>query len=256
MLPSRAQSMAPLSGPSPAKHAVAAISSRLLGPFGFEVRDRLIGEMPEGFPSYLEQARAAGMDVNDYEEERLGWKPALPTLEEIAFPYLREESRVCELGPGTGRWSRHLLARVPSGELHLVDRSPWMIRFLADYFRGRPNLHVHLGDGLRLPMAGDDWLDLAFVAHTFEAFSLGVIRSYLLDFARVLKPGGHAVFDYIDPTVPDGWAYLENIPAGLEAVHTFHSGEVIDRVAAAAGLEVMGRHQVGKNTFVTARKPA
>lgn len=227
-------------------------ASRVLRPFGYEVRDRVLAERPEGFPGYLAEARRLGLDVNDYEEQRLGWRLPRPTLDEVLLPYLDETSRVCEIGPGTGRWSRHILEHLPRGELHLVDASPWMVRFLADYFRHAPSVRAHLGDGQSLPFEASGWLDAVFSANTLVELKLGVIYLYLRDCARVLKPGGHVVVDYIDPTTVEGWEHLVTQPADLAGVYTFHAPEVIDRVFATAGLRVERRHQVGKSTFVVA----
>jgi len=111
------------------RHAFEAGAARVLAPLGYELRDKVLAERPEGFAGYLEAACQAGMDVNDYEEQRLGWRLPLPTLEAIAFPLLRQDSTICEIGPGTGRWSRHLLTQIPTGELHLVDRRPGWCAF-------------------------------------------------------------------------------------------------------------------------------
>src|SRR5579859_5960633 len=61
---------------------VAAGATVALRPFGYEVRDRILSEKPEGFPGYLATAQRLGMDVNDYEESQLGgfrrsrsWRP-------------------------------------------------------------------------------------------------------------------------------------------------------------------------------------
>lgn len=37
------------------------------------------------------------------------------------LPYLRADSKVLELGPGRGSWSRAILKYIPRGELHTVD---------------------------------------------------------------------------------------------------------------------------------------
>jgi SAM-dependent methyltransferase len=229
-------------------------ASRVLGPLGYELRDKVLSERPEGFPGYLAAAREAAMDVNDYEEQRLGWRLPRPTLDEIAYPYLREDSTVCEIGPGTGRWSRHILARIPRGELHLVDPSPWMVRFLAGYFEQAPNVVAHLNDGQSLPFERQAWMDLIFSANTFVELKLGVIWLYARDFVRALKPGGYAVVDYVDPTTPEGWEHLMTQPPDLASVYTFHAPEVIDNVFESAGLTIERRYQVGKSTFVIARR--
>ena len=240
--------------PSGVRAVVAFGASRVLAPLGYELRDKVLSERPEGFPGYLEAACRAGMDVNDYEEQRLGWRLPLPTLNELVFPILRDDSTVCEIGPGTGRWSRHILQRIPRGELHLVDPSPWMVRFLTGYFAAVPNLFAHANDGQTLPFDRDAWLDLIFSANTFVELKLGTIWLYARDFARTLKPGGYAIIDYIDPTTPEGWQHLTTQPADMTPVYTFHAPDVIDRVLGAAGLCVERRYQVGKSTFVVARR--
>jgi SAM-dependent methyltransferase len=229
-------------------------ASRVLAPLGYELRDRVLSERPEGFAGYLTAASAARMDVNDYEEQCLGWRLPSPTLEAIVIPYLSQDSAVCEIGPGTGRWSRHLIERIPRGELHLVDPSPWMVRFLDRYFLNRANVKAHLNDGQSLPFGRDSWLDVIFSANTFVELELGVIWLYARDFARVLKPGGYAVVDYVDPTTPEGWEHLMTQPADLAPVYTFHAPEAIDQVFAQAGLVIERRYQVGKSTFVVARR--
>jgi ubiquinone/menaquinone biosynthesis C-methylase UbiE len=229
-------------------------ASRVLGPLGYELRDRVLSERPEGFAGYLAAAGEASMDVNDYEEQRLGWLPSRPTLEAIAYPYLRSDSTVCEIGPGTGRWSRHLVNQLPQGELHLVDPSPWMVRFLAQYFSNAHNVHVHINDGYSLPFERAAWMDFVFSGNTFEELELGVIWLYVRDIVRVLKPGGFVVMDYIDPTTPEGWQHLISQRADLSSVYTFHAAEVIDNVFKTAGLTIERRYQSGKNTFVVARR--
>src|SRR6266540_7395865 len=235
---------------------VAASAGVALRPFGFEVRDRVLSERPEGFPGYLEAAQRLGVDVNDYEDTKLGWAPALPQLEATTFAHLRPDANVCEVGPGTGRFSRLIAERLPRGELHLVDHSPWMVRFLQAYFRNAQQVRVHLGDGHSLPFERNGWLDMVFVAGTMIALKLGTIRLYALDFARVLKPAGVLIFDYIDPTTPEGWAHLEREGAGLPDVYTYHAAQVIDRLLSAAGFARLERQQLGKSTFVTARRTA
>lgn len=240
--------------PSTLRKVVEVGSSRLLGPLGYEVRDRVLSERPEGFPGYLDEARRLRMDVNDYEEQKLGWRLPEPTLQEVVYPYLTECSSVCEIGPGTGRWSRCLIPHLPQGELHLVDQSPWMARFLTRYFTRAPRVYAHVGDGLSLPFPRDGWLDIVFSANTFVALTLGVITLYVQDFARVLKPGGYAVVDYLDPGTVEGWEHLQTQPRDLATVYTFHTADVIDRVFVDAGLPILRRYQVGKSTFVVACK--
>jgi SAM-dependent methyltransferase len=224
----------------------------LVRPAGFELRERLVDPTAEGFPAYVVAARKRGMDVNDYEEAELKWLPPLPILQQVVFPYLHADSIVCEIGPGTGRWSRHLAARLEGGQLHLVDHSPWMVEFLSNYFAHQPNVHAHLGNGRSLPFASDSWLDLIFASATFVELKLGIIYLYAREFARVLKPGGHAIFDYIDPTTTEGWQHL--VSGVLPEVYTFHAPEMINRIFCSIGFDVVERHQIRKSTYIVVRK--
>lgn len=245
MLPSRTSLL---------KRAIEFSGARLLRPFGYELRESILNERPEGFPSYLEQAQRAGMDVNDWEEQALGWIPAAEILRMTTFPLLHEQSVVLELGPGTGRFSRLILSAIPAGTLHLVDHSPWMVRFLERYFAAEPRVQVHLGDGQSLPLAEANWVDLVFAAGTLVALKLGQVHLYAREFARVLRPGGYAVFDYIDPTTPEGWAHMEREADRLGYVYTYHAGEVMDRVLLEAGFSSIQRQQIEKSTYVIAQR--
>lgn len=236
------------------RHIVEVVASRSLAPLGYEVRDRVLSERPEGFHAYVAQAERAGMDVNDWEEEVLGWKLPLPTLERVLFPYLRPDSDVCEIGPGTGRWTRHIISRVPRGTVHLVDLSPWIVRFLQHYFEAAPNVSAAVTDGHSLPFSDAACLDVIFSANTFVALPLGAVHLYARDFARVLRPGGYAVFDYVDPTVAEGWDHLLTQGEEFASVYSFHPTPVIDRVLGEAGLVPLDHYQVGKSTYVIARK--
>ena len=229
-------------------------ANTVLAPFGYEVKYSILNEKPEGFHEYLKASKKTRMDVNDWEEQELGWKPALPILEQYVFPYLVCNSVVCELGPGTGRFSRHILGVIPDGQLHLVDHSTWMVNFLRRYFQSDERVHIHLGDGSSLPFTRDSWIDVVFSAGTLVALKLGIIYRYARDFCRVLRPGGRAIFDYIDPTTPEGWAHLESQGKQLADVFTYHAPQVIDRVLSSAGFESLDRRQFGKSTFVIATK--
>lgn len=231
-------------------------ADRVLGPLGYQLHDKVLSERPEGFPGYLSEAARLGMDVNDYEEQRLQWRPPLPTLERTLFPVITPSSSVCEIGPGTGRWSRVILERLAADScLHLVDYSPWLVRFLASYFADRPNVQVHATDGVSLPLPPDS-VDAIFSANTFVELTLGVLDLYVADFARVLRPGGHAVIDYVDPLSDEGWQQLRTQPLDMARVFTFHAGTVIDRVFAQHGFRIDDRYLVGRSTFVIAQKLA
>jgi ubiquinone/menaquinone biosynthesis C-methylase UbiE len=222
--------------------------------FGYRLTPWRADDKSEGFEGYVTQARAAGQDVNDWQEQALGWVPSLPALERIVFPSLQPDWRVIEVGPGTGRFSRFLASKLPRGELHLVDHSPWLVAFLRDYFRDCPQVSVALNDGYVLPFDQGDWADLVFSAGTLVALKLGAIELYAREFQRVLKSGARVIFDYIDPDTPAGWKHLTSQTPFLRSVYTYHAASAIDKVFASAGFRIGERIQDGKSTYLTVHK--
>lgn len=221
------------------------------GGAGGELDDGSWDAKAEWLPHYVAEAAARGMDVNDYMEQEGGWGDCTSILEETAFPLLRPGLTLCELGPGSGRYTRHLAARLEGGTLHLVEHSPWKVNFLREYFAEDPRVHVHLNDGLSLPFLNDASVDLIVSYGTFTYLELGVITLYAREFARVLRPGGLALFDYWDTTDPESWKWLEaHLDADHAACFTYHHPETIRRVFQGAGLEV-----VAAGYYTTVRRP-
>jgi ubiquinone/menaquinone biosynthesis C-methylase UbiE len=221
---------------------------------GYTLQPWRVDEKSEGFVGYVTQARQAGMDVNEWEEQALGWVPCLPALERVVFPSLQPDWRVVEIGPGTGRFSRHIAARVPRGELRLVDHSPWLVAFLRSYFRDMPNVSVTQNDGFVLPFQESGWADLVFSAGTLIALKLGAIELYAREFHRVLKNGGQVIFDYIDPDTPEGWRHLTSQTPFLRSVYTYHAASAVEKVFSSVGFRIGERIQDGKSTYLTVHK--
>jgi ubiquinone/menaquinone biosynthesis C-methylase UbiE len=236
------------------KQIVKSSCDAILNPLGYEIRRKIINT--DGFPEYLAKAQKAGMDVNDWEEQVLGWAAALPILEQTVFPLIKADSVVCNVGIGTARWAKYLAPRLSSGELHLVDHSPWIINFARNYLRSQRNVHFHLTDGLGLPFSDHAKFDLIFSFGTFIALKLGVYYLYSRDFFRVLKPGGYSLIHYLDITTPGGWGWLENASNKHYAnCYTYQTREVVERVFTSAGFEILPPPPNAGLTLLVAKKP-
>ena len=233
------------------------LSKRIINAFIRRFRYGFRSDIPEsrceGFDTYLEAANKAGEDVNDWIETVLQWKPALPVLKEVVFPYLENNSTLCEIGSGTGRQTRHIIPEIPHGTLHLFDHSLWIQKFLKGYFSKYRNVHVHNCDGLALDMP-DHSTDLVFSNGTFIEMKLGTIFLFSNQFARIVKHNGFVIFDYIDISTREGWQYLESQSAQFSNCYTYHSGSTIDKIFSNAGFELIKRYQYGKSTYVVYRK--
>lgn len=236
-------------GPAPHRQIVrGVVASRFPWLFG------LAGDNGDGYPAYVHAARTARMDPNDWEERELGWLPALPILEELVYPVVRRDFVICEVGTGTGRWSRHLASLFPEGELVLVDRSRWVINFLKGYFAGQAHVRAIRGNGASLPFHRGNWADVVFSQGLFITLTLGHCARYVSEFARVLKPGGLAVFDFIDPETAAGWEFLEREAERASDMFAYHTRPVMTHVLNDHGLEVERAEVFGKSTYVVCRK--
>jgi ubiquinone/menaquinone biosynthesis C-methylase UbiE len=103
---------------------------------------------------------------------------------------LTPASRVLEVGPGSGYFSRELARRVPGGRLELLDLQPEMLAKARARFGAVPPPQVGW-------TAADACAELPFADDSFDLVLLVAVLGELPDkpaalhqFHRVLKPGG------------------------------------------------------------------
>ena len=136
---------------------------------------------------------------------------------------LSPSSRILEVGPGSGYFSRELIRRVPEGRLELLDLQPEMLaKARASFGTALPaNLGCTAADACGdLPYA-DDSFDLVLLVAVLG--ELPRPARALASFRRVLKPAGHlAIHEHLpDPDI----IRLERLralvePAGFQLVRT------------------------------------
>jgi SAM-dependent methyltransferase len=159
-------------------------------------------------------------------------------LEHHYLRLLSPDAVIVELGPGSGRLSRHLIGRCK--ELVAVDSSPYVCKWMRKYLAGKGPFQVHQLDGPRLSMLPDASVD-AVVAHgVFEHLDLDESYWFLVEFARVLRPGGICSFNFDTVTTPDGIAALREYGGpDRRSVFRLHHPESIGCIAQAAGFQAI-----------------
>lgn len=206
---------------------------------------------------WVAESGRQGMQVNDYIEKDQR-KPALAELQELVFARVTPQAAICELGPGTGVYTRHLNDFIDGGQLHVVDADPSAVEFLRKHLPARPGTHLHLNAGTSLPIDADASIDLVFCASMFTGGNLSYLYRYVQEFARVLKPGGWCVFDYFDVATDAGWRGLTRNMARKQPIfaYAYHATDTVDRVLLQHGLELVGRHPTARGSvFVSACRP-
>ncbi len=96
---------------------------------------------------------------------------------------------ILEIGCGSGRMTRALSENF--GQVYAVDVSGEMIVRAKEAVKDRANAHLFQNNGQDLAVLGDVQLDFAFTYIVFQHIpSRDVIRNYVREVARLLKPGG------------------------------------------------------------------
>jgi SAM-dependent methyltransferase len=123
------------------------------------------------------------------------------------LPYIRPDSMVLELGPGSGSWTRAILKHVPHGEVHVVD-----IHDVQAWIRPPP------GGGKLVCYQVSDNSFRAVPEQRFDfMWSFGVlchnnqehIREILRNALSKMKPGGYAAHEIAD------WDKLDQLKWGM-----------------------------------------
>jgi ubiquinone/menaquinone biosynthesis C-methylase UbiE len=149
--------------------------------------------------------------------------------------------KVLEIGCGSGRITR-ALAEV-FGEVYAVDISGEMIRQARESLTNHPNAHVFQNSGSDLSVLGDIQVDFAFSFIVFQHIpSREVIRSYVREVHRLLRPGGLFKFQV------QGWSEMETGADDTWIGVPFTDEEAVS-MAESSGFEPRYRHGAGSQYF-------
>jgi len=120
------------------------------------------------------------------------WKKSL--IDEVLLPLIPEGGVVLEIGPGGGRWSEILQPR--ADHLVLVDITDRTLELCRERLAGSTNVEYVLTEGSKLPEVLDASVDSVWSFDVFVHIAPLDVSSYLLELARVLRPGGIAVIHH------------------------------------------------------------
>jgi phospholipid N-methyltransferase len=221
---------------------------------------------------WLQKEFAYGYDSGNV----LGWLPNLTRLQEerriggsykqvfkqAVLPYLTPRSRVLELGPGKGSWTRAILRYIPSGNLHVVDFQdvrPWL---QPERYDGR--LVCHQVQDNHFSSVPDDTFDFFWSMGVLCHNNLHHIAEILTYALPKMKSGAYAVHQYADWNKLNeyGWkrghipTNFQNLPDD-EIWWPRNNQTQMQQVAEQAGWQVLTADLdlVGRDSLILLRKP-
>lgn len=113
-----------------------------------------------------------------------------------AFPFLRPDSVVLELGPGRGSWSRAILEHIPQGKLVTVDLQDVAQWLEPQRYGGR--LVCHQVKDNSFSVLEDGAFDFFWSFGVMCHLTISQIKEVLTNTFRKMKQGGVAVHHYGD----------------------------------------------------------
>jgi SAM-dependent methyltransferase len=168
--------------------------NKLLAPTDVQLIRKREASWDDAFREWIRESKARGLDPNDLGDERWGSDLLEDGLRTYYLPFVGQDSVVFELGPGTGRLTRHLIGRV--GRVVLADYSPLVRRWLAGYLEGKGSFEIHAAIGASAPSVPSATADCAFAHGVFEHLDFDEMFWFLADMDRILKPGGIVAFNF------------------------------------------------------------
>ena len=133
------------------------------------------------------------------------WKNEL--INKMMQKYIKKDSTILEIGPGGGRWTSIL--KEMSNNLILADISPKCLDICKKRFANSEHIRYNLIEN-DLNFIEDSSIDYVWSYDVFVHINPSIIKKYVREFQRILKPNGIAIIhhsgkytDYNNPK--EGW---------------------------------------------------
>ena len=154
----------------------------------------------------------------------------LPFVEDCDF------SAVIDLGAGHGRNSTMLAPK--AGRLVVLDIQPGNVEVCRKRFAKQAHVECAANNGYDLRPAADAAFTLVYSFDSMVHFDPDVVRSYLRDTWRVLRPGGRGFFHHSNYTGGTDWRTNPH-------ARNFMSRELFAQYAGEAGLRTVRQRVLG-----------
>lgn len=161
----------------------------------------------------LAAARHAGLSVGDYIDTTFA-EPGVTAATVKAMLDLSDlqgqVSRVCEIGPGSGRYMEKVIECLHPSAYEIYETADdWL-----PHLRTFPTALVLPCDGRTLSSTATASVDLVHAQKVFVYLDFWTTASYLDEMARVVRPGGAVAFDLVTEDCLDEAAVMYSMEHG------------------------------------------
>ncbi len=144
----------------------------------------------------LAAARKSHMSVGDLLDARIndpgGTARIIERLASLGM-FDQKLNRVCEIGPGSGRFLEKIMKRTRPDVYEVYETADdWKRRLVKLY-----GVVAREGDWRSLPQTADSSVDLVHAHKVFPGLPIYTAMGYMLEMARVVRPGGWIAFDAV-----------------------------------------------------------
>jgi ubiquinone/menaquinone biosynthesis C-methylase UbiE len=220
---------------------VAQLTNAVLRPLGAQLVPYEPRPKPwdADFLRWIREAEASGKDPNDVGDVAWDDDPLKHALEAHYLPHIHPDSVVLELGPGTGRATRHVISHCR--EMILADYSQLVCDWLSKYLQNKGRFKILLIDGPSLAAIEDQRVDMAFANGVFEHIDMDDLFYFLEEFYRVLKPGSVLSFNFDNVMTEEGvsWYREYRRGPGTKCLFKFYHPEAVRNLGEQAGFRLL-----------------
>jgi SAM-dependent methyltransferase len=161
----------------------------------------------------------------------------------LVWPFIHDSdfTDVLDLAAGHGRNSAFLVEHVE--RLIITDIQKGNIDVCRKRFSENAKVSYFVGNGYNFEPVGDSALTLIYCFDSMVHFDSDVVRSYLRDAQRVLKPGGRGFFHHSNYTGGHDWRSNPNS-------RNFMSQELFEHYAFKEGLAIVRQKVINWGSVV------
>jgi SAM-dependent methyltransferase len=150
----------------------------------------------------------------------------------LVWPFIQGSDFACVLDLATGHGRNAAMLRPFAGRLILVDIQPGNIEICRRRFAGDPAVTCLVNSGYDLRGVPDGEVTLLYCFDAMVHFDSDVVRAYLAEARRVLRPGGRAFLHHSNQEDGHDWRAAPHS-------HAFMSRPLMRHYALKEGLRAL-----------------